>query len=57
MAQITYKVSINLVKCCILLLYLRLFRIVRWFRWACWAILAAAIMYCIASVEIGRAHV
>ena len=52
MAQITYKVSINLVKCCILLLYLRLFRIVRWFRWACWAILAAAIMYCIASVAV-----
>ncbi|UNI24266.1 hypothetical protein JDV02_010029 [Purpureocillium takamizusanense] len=52
MAQITYKASINLVKCCILLLYLRLFRIVRWFRWACWVLLAAAIMYCTASVAV-----
>lgn len=29
MAQVTYKAAINLVKCCILLLYLRLFHVVR----------------------------
>lgn len=50
MAQVTYKASINLTKCCILLLYLRLFRIVRWFRWSCWAILACVASYLTASV-------
>ena len=50
MAQITYKASINLSKCCILLLYLRLFRIVRWFRWSCWALLVCVAVYCTASV-------
>ncbi|KND87690.1 hypothetical protein TOPH_07636 [Tolypocladium ophioglossoides CBS 100239] len=50
MAQVTYKVSINLSKCCILLLYLRLFHIVRWLRWSCWALLACIAIYCTASV-------
>jgi hypothetical protein len=50
MAQITYKGAINLVKCCILLLYLRLFHVVRWFRYSCWLLLAAVAMYCTASI-------
>lgn len=50
MAQITYKVAINLVKCCIILLYLRLFHVVRWFRVSCWALLAIVAMYCTGSV-------
>ncbi|SPQ17722.1 5474e185-1129-4d11-b517-b18ce72ecf75 [Thermothielavioides terrestris] len=50
MAQVTYKAAINLVKCCILLLYLRLFHVVQWFRLSCWALLAAVAMYCTASI-------
>lgn len=52
MAQVTYKAAINLIKCSILLLYLRLFNIVRWFRYACWALLAAVGMYCAASILV-----
>jgi hypothetical protein len=52
MAQVTYKAAINLVKCCILLLYLRLFYVVRWFRYACWALLTAVAMYCVASILV-----
>src|SRR5690348_11141104 len=52
MAQVTYKAAINLVKCCILLLYLRLFNVVRWFRYSCWALLTAVGMYCTASILV-----
>ncbi|ODA83902.1 hypothetical protein RJ55_02419 [Drechmeria coniospora] len=52
MAQVTYKASINFTKCCILLLYLRLFRIVRWFKWSCWALLGCIGIYCAASVLV-----
>ncbi|KAK4125793.1 hypothetical protein N657DRAFT_568058 [Parathielavia appendiculata] len=50
MSQITYKAAINLVKCSILLLYLRLFHVVHWFRYSCWALLAAVATYCTASI-------
>ena len=50
MAQVTYKAAINLVKCCILLLYLRLFNVVRWFRLASWGLLTIVAMYCTASI-------
>lgn len=50
MSQITYKAAINLTKCSILLLYLRLFEIVRWMRWACRGLLACVIIYCISSM-------
>lgn len=52
MAQVTYKAAINLVKCCILLLYLRLFHIVNWFRFSCWGLLAIVTMYCTASILV-----
>ncbi len=52
MAQVTYKAAINLVKCCILLLYLRLFQVVRWFRFSCWALLTVVTMYCTASILV-----
>lgn len=52
MAQVTYKAAINLVKCCILLLYLRLFQVVRWFRLSCWALLTIVAMYCAASILV-----
>ncbi|KAK2616193.1 hypothetical protein QQS21_000825 [Conoideocrella luteorostrata] len=52
MAQVTYKAAINLTKCCILLLYLRIFSIVRWFRMSCWAMLTIVAMYCAASVLV-----
>jgi hypothetical protein len=52
MAQVTYKAAINLVKCSILLLYLRLFNIVRWFRFSCWTLLVAVGMYCTASILV-----
>lgn len=48
--QITYKASINLTKCSILLLYLRIFGKIRWFKWVCWFLLAAVVSYAIASV-------
>lgn len=50
MAQVTYKAAINLVKCCILLLYLRLFDVVGWFRLSCWGLLVVVAMYCTASI-------
>lgn len=50
MSQVTYKASINLTKCSILLLYLRLFKIVSWIRWACWGLLACVIIYCVSSM-------
>jgi hypothetical protein len=52
MAQVTYKAAINLVKCCILLLYLRLFHVITWFRFSCWALLAVVAMYCTASITV-----
>ncbi|PTB35551.1 uncharacterized protein TrAFT101_009408 [Trichoderma asperellum] len=50
MSQVTYKAAINLTKCSILLLYLRLFEIVRWIRWTCRGLLACVIIYCISSM-------
>ena len=52
MAQITYKAAINLTKCSILLLYLRIFNKIRWFKWACWFVLAAVAMYMTGSVLV-----
>ncbi|KAH7170127.1 hypothetical protein EDB81DRAFT_153503 [Dactylonectria macrodidyma] len=48
--QVTYKASINLTKCSILLLYLRIFGKIRWFKWLCWMLIVCVTMYCIASV-------
>ncbi|KAK3358071.1 hypothetical protein B0T25DRAFT_176443 [Lasiosphaeria hispida] len=50
MCQITYKTSINLTKCSILLLYIRLFGNVRWIKWVCWFLVISVGMYCVASV-------
>ncbi|KAL6864649.1 putative PTH11-typeG-protein-coupled receptor [Trichoderma novae-zelandiae] len=50
MSQVTYKAAINLTKCSILLLYLRLFKIVGWIRWACWGLFACVITYCVSSI-------
>lgn len=50
MAQVVYKAAINLTKCCIILLYLRIFNKVRWFRWSCCGLLASVGIYCFASV-------
>ncbi|KAL1873469.1 hypothetical protein VTK73DRAFT_917 [Phialemonium thermophilum] len=50
LCQITYKSSINLTKCSILLLYTRIFGNVRRFKWACWFLTACVAMYAIASV-------
>ncbi|KAK3940243.1 hypothetical protein QBC46DRAFT_341802 [Diplogelasinospora grovesii] len=48
--QITYKTSINLTKCSILMLYDRIFGNVRWIRWLCWFLVACVALYAIASV-------
>ncbi|KAJ2990607.1 hypothetical protein NUW58_g2864 [Xylaria curta] len=37
--QVTYKVSLNLTKASILLLYLRIFVNVKWFKWTCYILL------------------
>ncbi|KAL7943616.1 putative PTH11-typeG-protein-coupled receptor [Trichoderma barbatum] len=50
MSQVTYKAAINLTKCSILLLYLRLFIIVGWIRWACWVVLTCVVIYCVSSM-------
>lgn len=50
MSQVTYKAAINLSKCSILLLYLRLFKIVGWIRWACWGLLTCVVIYCASSM-------
>lgn len=50
LTQITYKASLNLTKCSILLLFLRVFGAVRWFRILTYAMLAIVACYCIASV-------
>lgn len=52
LCQISYKASINLTKCSILLLYLRLFERVRWLRWTCWFLITCVAMYCTASVLV-----
>ncbi|KAH0496053.1 hypothetical protein TgHK011_003436 [Trichoderma gracile] len=49
-SQVTYKAAINLTKCSILLLYLRLFKIISWIRWACWGLLACVLIYCVSSI-------
>ncbi|KAK7417219.1 hypothetical protein QQZ08_011698 [Neonectria magnoliae] len=48
--QVTYKASINLTKCSILLLYLRIFGKIRWFKWLCWLLIVSVFAYCVASV-------
>ncbi|KAJ4855174.1 hypothetical protein CI102_1996 [Trichoderma harzianum] len=47
-AQIFYKLTINLTKMSIVLLYLRIF-VQRWFRIACYILLGIVTAYCIAS--------
>ncbi|KAK0630307.1 hypothetical protein B0T17DRAFT_488588 [Bombardia bombarda] len=47
-AQAFYKLTINLTKSSILLLYLRIF-VQKWFRRACWALLAVVIVYMVAT--------
>ena len=50
LAQVVYKAAINLTKCCILLLYLRIFNKIRWFRYTCWFLLGCVASYMVASV-------
>lgn len=50
MAQITYKAAINLTKCSILLLYLKIFKQIHWFKYSCWGLLGVVISYMIAAV-------
>jgi hypothetical protein len=50
LCQITYKTSINLTKCSILLLYIRIFSNVRWFKYACYFLTGAVALYGTASV-------
>lgn len=52
MAQIVYKAAINLVKTCILLLYLRIFSKIMWFRGACYFLLAAVGSYCLSATLV-----
>ncbi|KAJ8126867.1 hypothetical protein O1611_g6771 [Lasiodiplodia mahajangana] len=46
--QIMYKISMNLTKASIVLLYLRIFDGIKWFRWTCYAILAFVASFCTA---------
>ncbi|KAL6355965.1 hypothetical protein LRP88_09549 [Fusarium phalaenopsidis] len=48
--QVSYKACINLTKCSIVLLYLRIFGKVRWFKWLCWGLVAIVAMYAVSSV-------
>lgn len=48
MAQIFYKLTINLTKTSILLLYLRIF-VQRWFRCCCWGLAAVVLSYMVAT--------
>ncbi|KAF5007234.1 hypothetical protein FDECE_6428 [Fusarium decemcellulare] len=50
--QVTYKASINLTKCSIVLLYLRIFGKVRWFKWLCWFLVICVGIYAISSVTV-----
>ncbi|KAI0481786.1 hypothetical protein F4859DRAFT_512922 [Xylaria cf. heliscus] len=52
LAQITYKVSLNLTKSSILLLYLRVFGGVKWFRRTCYILLAIVALYCTVSTLV-----
>ncbi|KAI5465388.1 hypothetical protein BGZ63DRAFT_450305 [Mariannaea sp. PMI_226] len=52
LCQITYKACINLTKCSILLLYLRIFGKIRWFKWLCRILLLIIFLYCVASVIV-----
>ncbi|KAI0110419.1 hypothetical protein GGR51DRAFT_547669 [Nemania sp. FL0031] len=46
--QIMYKISMNLTKASIVLLYLRIFDGIKWFRWTCYTILAFVASFCTA---------
>ncbi|KAF4980760.1 hypothetical protein FZEAL_3315 [Fusarium zealandicum] len=48
--QVTYKASINLTKCSIILLYLRIFGKIRWFKWFCWFLVTCVAIYAVSSV-------
>ncbi|RSL39609.1 hypothetical protein CEP53_013930 [Fusarium sp. AF-6] len=48
--QVSYKACINLTKCSIVLLYLRIFGKVRWFKWLCWGLVAIVAMYAVSSI-------
>jgi hypothetical protein len=52
MAQVSYKVAINLIKCSLLLLYLKIFGGITWFRRASWALLFCVASYLVASVIV-----
>lgn len=52
LCQITYKMSINLTKCSILLLYMRIFWGIRWSRWTCIAMITIIATYCVISVML-----
>lgn len=56
-AQIFYKLTINLTKMSIVLLYLRIF-VQRWFRISCYILLGVVSAYCLAStlVSIFQCH-
>ncbi|KAI0455442.1 hypothetical protein F5B21DRAFT_513945 [Xylaria acuta] len=51
-SQITYKISLNLTKSSILLLYLRIFSGVRWLKRTCYVLLAVIGSYCVASTVV-----
>lgn len=52
MAQVSYKAAINLIKCSLLLLYLKIFGQIPWFKWSTWALLCIVASYCIGSVLV-----
>ncbi|KAI9149020.1 integral membrane protein [Paramyrothecium foliicola] len=52
MAQVTYKAAINLIKCSLLLLYLKIFGNIPWFKWTTWSLLCIVASYCIGSVLV-----
>ena len=48
--QISYKASINLTKCSIILLFHRIFGKVRWVRWTCFVLTTIIALYAAGSV-------
>jgi hypothetical protein len=52
MAQVSYKAAINLIKCSLLLLYLKIFGQIPWFKWSSWGLICIVASYCIGSVLV-----
>ncbi|KAL7904506.1 putative PTH11-typeG-protein-coupled receptor [Trichoderma velutinum] len=50
MSQVTYKLTINLTKCSILLLYVSIFGHIIWMNRTCWCLFVCVAMYCLSSV-------